>query len=105
MGRLGKAYAPLSSAVTTLEIPVLLFVSVTTALGTTAPLESLTLPEMLPPTPAQEAIETHREMAHERTSSAICRHSFPGVPVRHFICSPLFRTQFVFDGLAAWNNR
>jgi hypothetical protein len=47
-------------------MPVSAFVAVTLALTTTAPLESVTVPEMLPPTPAHESMAKSRTEQRER---------------------------------------
>jgi hypothetical protein len=47
-------------------MPVSVFVAVTSALGTAPPLESVTVPDMLPPTPAHESISMSKMKEKER---------------------------------------
>src|SRR5271170_2761272 len=47
-------------------MPVSALVAVTVALATTAPLESVMVPEMLPPTPAEAVLEKIMSKASER---------------------------------------
>jgi hypothetical protein len=53
MGTFRKEYTPRSSLVAVCRTPVSLFAMVIEAFAITAPVESLTVPEILPPTPAE----------------------------------------------------